>query len=49
MNGSLEGMYEEYYINGKVAKKGKYSSNIKTGEWLEFSKRGLLKNKIKYD
>ena len=48
-NGSLEGAYEEYHINGKISKRGKYSSNTKKGEWLEFSKRGLLKKKIKHD
>ena len=48
-NGNLEGKYEEFHINGKIAKRGKYSSNIKIGEWFEFSKRGLLKKRIKHD
>ena len=48
-NWNLEGKYEEFHINGKIAKRGKYSSNIKTGEWFEFSKRGLLKKRIQHD
>ena len=48
-NGILDGKYEEYHTNGKIAIRGKYSSSNKKGEWLEFSKRGILKKRIKND
>ena len=48
-NGLLNGLYEEYFSNGRKAKYGEFRDNFKIGEWSDFNKRGKLITKINYD
>ena len=48
-DGFLDGLFEEFHPNGKLASKGKYKKNNKVGTWFEYSKRGIEKKRTSYD
>ena len=47
--GLIDGLFQEFYKNGKLASKGMYNENNKTGTWYEYSKRGLIRKTTDYD
>ena len=48
-DGFLNGSFEEFHPNGKLASQGKYNNNNKVGTWFEYSKRGIKKKRTEYD
>ena len=48
INGTLDGIYEEYHENGKLFKKGKYKNGKKDGRWEGYDENGQLRGKSNY-
>jgi antitoxin component YwqK of YwqJK toxin-antitoxin module len=44
----IKGAYKEYYPNGKVKVKGRYTSGNKTGNWYYYSEKKILKKREYY-
>lgn len=41
-NGMLNGLYHEYYLNGKIKKIGNFINNKRYGSWLEYDSVGNI-------
>jgi uncharacterized protein len=48
-NGTLDGLYIEYYDNGRVKKKGSYKNNNEDGKWLYYDVNGKLEKEYKFE
>lgn len=47
--GLYQGMWEEYYLNGKLKSKGAYKNGKKVGPWEYYFTNGKIEQKGKYD
>ena len=47
-NGALDGLYIEYYDNGRVKKKGSYKNNNEDGNWFYYDVNGKLEKECMF-
>lgn len=47
--GRFQGLWKEYFSNGIIKSKGKYSNSTKIGEWVYYFQDGKIEQKGSYD
>lgn len=43
-----DGVYKEYYPNGKMKMSGSYEKGLRIGEWLEYYNSGQIMSRVRY-
>lgn len=45
-DGKIEGLYEEFFANGKIKSRGYFQNDVKVGEWNEFYPNGKVQRRM---
>ena len=48
VNGLMNGLYQEWYPDGKLKRKGKYLNNTQVGDWTVWYENGQMKLELTY-
>lgn len=46
VDGKLDGLYEEFFANGKIKSRGYFQDDAKVGEWIEFYPNGKIQRRV---